>query len=326
MVKRSGKAVSHRLVFSRLSPVFQLTANSSSTWRVKSFGNRLSIIRRYGLPPLASKVERERNQLDTPETRGKRGRANVEQPSSPVPAHPLDEFVTPERAARFREVLARRTTRVVVVLEDCGNPHNAAAALRSCDAMGLHRIYLVTPHQEFQVSRRVGRGADRYLDLRVFETIDQTYAALRGEGYRILASDLAGENRLDVQELAGLHHQQPLALVFGNERTGISTAAVAEADGTFVIPMVGLMQSLNLSVAVAVTLYSVRQAELDLNRPGDLPAEEQRAFYDQWIQRQYAERTRQPQFDQFGNPINVYDAGTKKQKRRKGPRSHGPMR
>jgi len=250
----------------------------------------------------------------------------MEQDKSPVPAHPLDEFVTPERAARFREVLARRTVRVVVVLEDCGNPHNAAAALRSCDAMGLHRVYLVTPHQEFQVSRRVGRGADRYLDLRVFETIEETYAALRSEGYRILASDLSGENRLDVQELAGLHREQPLALVFGNERTGISSAAVDGADGTFVIPMVGLMQSLNLSVAVAVTLYSVRQTELDSNYPGDLPAEEQRAFYDQWMQRQYAERMRRPQLDQFGNPIDIYAAPPTRTKRRKGPRSHGPVR
>lgn len=204
---------------------------------------------------------------------------------SPVPEHPLDRLITPERAAKYRQVLARRSKRLVVVVEDCFDPHNATAIVRTCDAFGVHRVVVVASRNSFKVNRKVSQGSHHYVDLEVFPSIDEAYARLRAEGFAILVSDLAADAVVGPERLASRLAERPLALVFGNEGSGVSAEASAGADGFFLIPMAGFPQSLNLSVSVAVTVYALRHGALSADRPGDLTDDEQRACYDRWIRR-----------------------------------------
>ncbi|MBA3709038.1 MAG: RNA methyltransferase [Planctomycetes bacterium] len=202
---------------------------------------------------------------------------------SPIPPHPVDRILTPERARKYRQVLARRTARLAVVVEDCHDPHNATAIIRTCDAFGVHRVFVTTGRNAFKINRRVSQGSHHYVDLHVHPDIASAYAALRALGYAIHVSDLAASATVGPDRLQSLMAQKPLALVFGNESKGVSPEASAGADGHFLIPMAGFPQSLNLSVTVAVSLYALRQRALVEDLPGDLPALEQIACYDSWV-------------------------------------------
>ena len=208
------------------------------------------------------------------------GRADL---PSPVPPHPLDSLVTDKRARKYRQVLARRTERLIIVVEDCFDPHNATAIVRTCDAFGLQRVVVTTGRNHFKVNRKVSQGSHLYMDLQVFPEITAAYASLRAEGYRILVTDLAAGAVQSPDHLRPLLAERPLALVFGNEGSGVTPEASSQADGHFLIPMAGFPQSLNLSVSVAATLWSLRGRELTADQSGDLPAERQVALYDHWI-------------------------------------------
>ena len=202
---------------------------------------------------------------------------------SPVPPHPADAALTPARAHLYRQVLARRTGRLAVVVEDCHDPHNATAVLRSCDATGVHRVHIVAGRNTFKVNRQICQGSDRYLDLRVHAAIAEAYAALRADGFAIYATDLHGDAVHGPQRLAARLGGRPLAIAFGSEADGISAEGAALADGRVLLPMVGFTQSLNLSVSVAATLYALRGEALADDAPGDLDAAMQQAEYERWV-------------------------------------------
>lgn len=204
---------------------------------------------------------------------------------SPIPPHPAEHLLSPERRERFRQVLARRTGRLSVVVEECYDPQNATAIVRTCDCLGIHRLHIVTNRNAFQINRRVSQGAHLNLDLRVHESVTDAYAELRSDGFHILASNLHADAAVGPGAVRGILDRQPLALVFGNEGHGLSETACAEADGFFLIPMVGFPQSLNLSVSVAICTYALRQPALEQDLAGDLGAEEQCQWFEQWLKR-----------------------------------------
>jgi tRNA (guanosine-2'-O-)-methyltransferase len=170
-----------------------------------------------------------------------------------------------------------------VIVEECYDPHNATAIIRTCDAFGIHRLFISAGRNGFKVNRRVSQGSHHYIDLRVHPDIASCFADARALGYAIWATDLAAESVIGPETLSAELAQRPLALAFGTEGEGLSREASAAADGHFLIPMVGFPQSLNLSVSVAVSLYALRGADLTADKPGDLPAEEQRRLYDAWV-------------------------------------------
>ena len=213
---------------------------------------------------------------------GNAGRLGRDLPSA-VPAHPLDPRITPERARKYRQVLARRTARLAVVIEDCYDPHNATAILRTCDALGIHTCVVTTAHNGFKVNPKVSQGVHRYLDLHVLPDIDAAVALLKPRGFRFLVTDLAAGATVGPGQLLPRLAETPLAIVFGNEGHGISARARALADGAFLLPMAGFSQSLNLSVSVAMTLQALRGAAVAEDGPGDLPEAEQIRHYDRWI-------------------------------------------
>ena len=198
--------------------------------------------------------------------------------SAPLPAAASDvvrvlaPLVTPERLARMNAVIAKRTRSLIPVLEDLGDPHNGAAVMRSADAFGWHEVHAAMGRHPFAISHRVTRGTHRWLDVVVHPSSAACMDHLKGRGYEIYVAAMDGD--IGPEELAA---RPKVAVVFGNEHKGASQEVRARVDGVYRIPMVGFVESLNVSVASAITLYNASRG-----RHGDLDEasrEEIRARY-----------------------------------------------
>lgn len=166
---------------------------------------------------------------------------------------PPSDTITPERAARLEEVLRRRQPDLTVVFENVYDPHNVSAVLRSCDAVGVFEAHGVYHSGERfpKLGDKSSGSARKWIDLHKHDSIDDCYSELRARGVKIYTTHMAS----DSVSLYDLDLTQPTAFVFGNEHYGISQEALAKADGNFLIPQMGIVQSLNISVACAVSLY-----------------------------------------------------------------------
>lgn len=177
----------------------------------------------------------------------------------------LGGVITDARLERVRRVAAGRTRRVIPVLEGLTDPHNGSAILRSADAFGIAEVHIVPGPNGFYAGSTVAKGTTQWLDLQPHDTSEACADALTSAGYSIYAASMEGEARLE--DLAKL---DKVAIVFGNEHRGPSAAMRARATGTYAIPMRGFVESLNVSVAAAITLHGVVA-----DRPSELTDVEQ---------------------------------------------------
>ncbi len=188
----------------------------------------------------------------------------------------------PHRLTRAEAVLAARRRGVAIVLEDTHDPHNMSAVLRSCEALGLQDVHIVSENQKSAwVNKDVAIGAHRWLTLHEHDGARQAITALRAAGYRINVSQLTP----DAVPLSELPRDERSAYVFGNERDGVSSAWLEHADARFVIPTSGFTGSLNLSVAVAVTVYDRLLARSVASFDGDLSESERAELRATWYKR-----------------------------------------
>lgn len=190
--------------------------------------------------------------------------------------------MTPERTERLQSVLNKRQGNITVVLENVFDPHNISAVMRTCDAVGIQEIYVLStkipPHKKW--GAKSSSSADQWLTIHQFTNAEECFAALRKKYSRILTTHLSS----DAVNLYSIDFKENIALVFGNEHAGVSDEICAMADGNFIIPQVGIIKSLNISVACAVTLYEAyRQKELagHYNQP-NLPEAEYNSLLKQW--------------------------------------------
>lgn len=164
-------------------------------------------------------------------------------------------MLTDRRAERMRHVANLRTNYVTVLLDDVHDPHNVAAVLRSADAFGVRDVHAVEQHQRIRVSRRVARGTDCWVNLFRYPSAEIALDVLRSQGFAVwVAAGEAGSGTL--AEWTGV---SPTVFVFGNEHAGVRPEIRMRADRLFAIPMAGMVESLNISVACAVTLQHARQ-------------------------------------------------------------------
>jgi len=169
--------------------------------------------------------------------------------------------MTPARFDKLSSVLIHRQFDLTVVLENVFDPHNISAVMRTCDAVGIQEIHILNTriprHKKW--GARSSSSAAKWLTIHQYEEVDACFSKLRKDYGRILTTHLAS----DAVPLHALDLTQSVALVFGNEHSGVSDEIRSLADGNFMIPQVGIIQSLNISVACAVTLYEAfRQKEL----------------------------------------------------------------
>ncbi len=193
---------------------------------------------------------------------------------------------TSRRQERIESVLARRQPSLTVVLEDVHDPHNASAVLRSCDAVGVLDVHLVYVNEEpprKSFGRSTSASAAKWIRLHQHESIEACYAVLREQGFTIAATALEPDSK----DFYSTDLTRPTALVFGNEMRGVSEAAIAGADMTVYIPMQGMVESLNISVSCAVTLYEAmrQRAAAGMYESPQLSESEMNAIRDEWLKK-----------------------------------------
>jgi tRNA (guanosine-2'-O-)-methyltransferase len=189
-------------------------------------------------------------------------------------------FLLPERRERIDRALAGRTRTLTVVLEALCDPQNVNAVLRTCDAFGVQEVHVVEgPMKPWERNRRVSKNADKWLDVVRWRGTAECLGHLRSRGFALYATRPGEASRA----LAELSFAAPVALIFGNESRGVSEEALALADLAYAIPMRGFSQSLNVSVAAAVSLFrAVERREAERGRHGDLAEAELRALRDRF--------------------------------------------
>jgi tRNA (guanosine-2'-O-)-methyltransferase len=170
----------------------------------------------------------------------------------------LEGFVTPERQHRIDGVLAQRTRYITVVAEDFHNTHNASALLRTCDGLGIQDLHIVENFNTFKTRRGAASGAEKWVTVYRYndDPVDNTRACLdklRSQGYRLVATS----PHLEALPPEAVPLDQKLAILFGSEKQGVSQQALAAADLHLTIPMVGFIESLNVSVSAALCLYTL---------------------------------------------------------------------
>jgi len=198
--------------------------------------------------------------------------------SAPRPVgEPVPEaLLLPPRRERVDQVVRQRTRTLAVVLDRLEDPFNMAAVLRTCEALGVQEVHVVEhPEVRFAPNRKVTQGCDKWLDIHRWEDFAAARSGLAERGFEIWVSAA----RSGARSLWDLDFSGKRALVFGNERTGVSDEALRGADGTFWIPMRGFTRSLNISAAVAMTLGRALAWRAERSAEGgDLTPEEAQAL------------------------------------------------
>jgi tRNA (guanosine-2'-O-)-methyltransferase len=177
-------------------------------------------------------------------------------------------LLSQERITRIEAVLDARLSGLTVALENLHDPHNGAAAIRSMEAFGLTTLHVAEPVEPFQFSPQVTIGCEKWIDVVRYPSFAACAGALKEAGFLLYAARPGGD-----RDPGSLDVSRPAAVVFGNERDGLTPEAVDLCDHRVAIPMHGFTQSFNLSVSVALTVHRLAERRRRLlGRAGDLGA------------------------------------------------------
>lgn len=163
--------------------------------------------------------------------------------------------MTPERYARIQEMLAARQPDLTVCMEQVHKPHNVSAVIRTADAVGVNEVHAVWPTSKMRTQGSFAAGANSWVQVKTHKTIQDAVAKMKAMGMQVLATNLS-EKAVDFREI---DYTRPTCILLGQEKTGITPEALALADSDIIIPMVGMVQSLNVSVASALILYEAQR-------------------------------------------------------------------
>jgi len=180
-----------------------------------------------------------------------------------------------QRYARIREMLAARQHDLTVCMEQVHKPHNVSAVIRTADAVGVHEVHAVWPGSRMRTMVSSAAGSNSWVQVKTHRTISDAVRHLKSHDMQILATNLS-DKAVDFREI---DYTRPTCILMGQEKTGITQEALELADREIVIPMIGMVQSLNVSVASALILYEAQRqrqnAGMYLRRESSLPYNEQ---------------------------------------------------
>jgi len=182
----------------------------------------------------------------------------------------LEGFLTENRKLKFVKILSQRTNHFTVAIEDIFQLHNTSAVMRSCDVFGIQELHVVQQRYGKDIDTEIAMGAQKWVDVRRYDSNQNCIAALKKKGYQIIAtsphSNSCSLENFDISKKA--------AFFFGTERDGLSLEVMEEADGFLTIPMVGFTESLNISVAAAIIIQQTTQRLRNSTIDWNLTAEE----------------------------------------------------
>ena len=191
----------------------------------------------------------------------------------------LEPLLTPERIMRIDQVIDARLASVAAAVEDTYDPHNAAATLRTCEALGLQDLWVIEPGARFSAAKGVTRGAHRWLDLHRFPDAGAAIGDMKARGFRVYATLPDAK-----QSIEDVPVDSPLAVVFGNEHDGVSQTTIEACDGAVTVPMFGFTESYNLSVTVGLCMSRlVARRRAYIGAMGDLDRERRARLRARWF-------------------------------------------
>lgn len=174
----------------------------------------------------------------------------------------LEGFISEERKQRFLQILEERTKYITVAIEDVYQLHNTSAVIRSCEVFGVQEAHIIEGRFGKRLDKNIAMGAQQWVDVHRHENTDKCIAALRRQGYQIIATTPHNDSCI----LQEFEIQGRTAFLFGTEREGLSKEAMEGSDGFLKIPMSGFTESLNISVSAAIILQhltnSLHESEL----------------------------------------------------------------
>jgi len=184
-------------------------------------------------------------------------------------------MISSNRLKRIKLTASFRQKGLVVVLEDIHDPHNAAAVLRTCEAFGIQKMFYIFEKEKYYNPRKIGKAtsssANKWLDFEVFRSTAECLKVLKKQKFLVLAT-VIGKGAKSIFDLSC--KKGKIALLFGNEHRGISEQATKLADLRVMIPMRGMVQSLNLSVVAGVFIYEVTRQRQKFGRRFQLSPKE----------------------------------------------------
>lgn len=163
-----------------------------------------------------------------------------------------------KRLDRITGVVGKRRNDIIIVLEDIHDPHNAAAILRTCDALGIQNVYFIFEKEKRFNPKRIGKAssssANEWLDFTIFDSVLSCFKTLKQKEYTLIATAFTSkaENLNQAQ-----FKEDKIAILVGNEHAGLSETAISLSDRVIMIPMKGFVQSLNVSVSTAIVLWDI---------------------------------------------------------------------
>lgn len=188
--------------------------------------------------------------------------------------------MTPERFRRLTQTLKMRQPDLTVIADEVHKGRNLSAIVRTCDAVGIDRVHTVVPKRGYRGFRGTASGSHKWVEVLTYESASEPITQLQASGFQVVAAsiDQSSRNYLDVD------YRKPTALLLGSEKLGLSDAALALADKTIYVPMVGMVESLNVSVACAIILQEAHRQRADAGLYGgnQLPEAEQKRRFFQW--------------------------------------------
>jgi len=164
-------------------------------------------------------------------------------------------LIAPERFQKIRQLLERRQTDLTLVMDNVNKPHNLAAIIRSCDAVGIHQIHAISRRSSIRTKQHTAAGASRWVKVGLSDSIPPIGEKIREAGMQILVATY----RPDAVDFRTIDYTRPTAIVMGEELTGPSQEAIDLADHFVYIPMFGMVESLNVSVAAALILFEAQR-------------------------------------------------------------------
>jgi tRNA (guanosine-2'-O-)-methyltransferase len=169
----------------------------------------------------------------------------------------LLEMVSEQKVELFKNTIQKRTKHVTVVLENIFQPHNSNAVMRTCDCFGIQDIHVIENDNEYVLNEEIALGASQWIDLHKYNKAENNTVecinTLKKKGYKVIMTT----PHTDDVTIDQLPLDEPIALFFGTELTGISDLAMEHADGFVKIPMQGFTESFNISVSAALCMYDV---------------------------------------------------------------------
>ena len=195
-------------------------------------------------------------------------------------------MINQERKQRIKEVLTQKQPTLQVMLNNVSNSQNISAIIRSCDGVGVLDFYYSTvDNLDLRIHKTITQGTHRWLNRERVEFVDRVefLQQKKKEGFQVLVTHLSEESI----SFSKVDYTKPTVLVMGNEHDGISDEVLAVADVNIVIPMRGMAQSLNVSVATALILYEAgrQRDEVKMYDEPQLTEEMREKIMEDWIYR-----------------------------------------